>query len=94
MLAKYHSVIFVHGCFWHGHECALFKWPKTRVDYWREKIVRNRFIDKRSTDMLLASGWRVAVIWECALRQRSNEDESLLSSIETWLRGEEKYFEA
>lgn len=46
VLRKYRAVIFVNGCFWHGHECVLFKWPKSRADFWREKINRNRHNDR------------------------------------------------
>ncbi|MCS6627731.1 very short patch repair endonuclease [Roseibacterium beibuensis] len=67
-LPKYRAVIFVHGCFWHGHGCHLFKWPKTRPDFWREKIGRNCKVDERAKERLLSEGWRVAVVWECALK--------------------------
>jgi DNA mismatch endonuclease (patch repair protein) len=69
-LPKYRAVIFVHGCFWHGHDCHLFKWPKTRPEFWKTKIERNRVIDTAALDQLLASEWRVATIWECALKGR------------------------
>lgn len=67
---KYRAVIFVHGCFWHGHDCHLFKWPKTRPEFWREKIRRNREVDQRALERLEAGGWRVAIVWECALKGR------------------------
>jgi DNA mismatch endonuclease (patch repair protein) len=62
------SVIFVHGCFWHGHGCHLFKWPSTRRKFWRDKISRNRVVDRRAMKRLKNDGWRVLVIWECALK--------------------------
>jgi DNA mismatch endonuclease (patch repair protein) len=68
---KHRAVILVHGCFWHGHDCHLFKWPKTRKGFWRKKIERNREIDENALIELAISGWRYCVIWECALKGRS-----------------------
>ncbi len=74
VLPRYRVALFVHGCFWHGHgaedseACQLFRWPKTRSEFWRQKIVGNRARDARVQAKLQASGWRVAVIWECQLR--------------------------
>lgn len=69
ILPKYRSVIFVHGCFWHGHDCARgARMPKTNVDYWRGKIARNRARDEKHIAELEALGWRPLVIWECELR--------------------------
>lgn len=65
---KHRAVIFVHGCFWHGHDCPLFKWPKTRKDFWRKKIERNREIDESAIAALEEAGWRCCVIWECSLK--------------------------
>ena len=65
---KHHAVIFVHGCFWHGHQCHLFKWPKTRDEFWREKIIANKRRDSRQLRDLTSAGWRVAVLWECAFK--------------------------
>jgi DNA mismatch endonuclease, patch repair protein len=69
-LPKHRAVIFVHGCFWHGHGCHLFTWPKTREEFWRAKIERNRAVDRSAEASLLASDWRVATVWECALKGR------------------------
>ena len=65
VLPRYRAVVFVHGCFWHGHNCPLFKLPGTRPDFWSEKIERNQNNDNRAKAALLADGWRVGVIWEC-----------------------------
>lgn len=65
------AVIFVHGCFWHGHDCALFRWPATREEFWRKKIAGNIARDRRVTSQLLAQGWRVLDVWECTLKGRS-----------------------
>ena len=62
------AVILVHGCFWHGHDCRLFRWPTTRAEFWREKITGNIARDARVRDRLAASGWRVLEVWECQLK--------------------------
>lgn len=69
VLPKYCTVIFVHGCFWHGHEgCRYFVVPKTRTEWWVEKIGRNKDNDLRSENALLEAGWKVINIWECEIR--------------------------
>lgn len=65
---RYRAVIFAHGCFWHGHECHLFKWPSTREEFWREKIRRNVEVDASNLSRLKQSGWRIGIVWECALK--------------------------
>lgn len=65
------AVVFVHGCFWHGHDCSLGVTPGTRTEFWRDKISRNRSRDAAAEISLLASGWRVLTVWECALRGRN-----------------------
>jgi len=65
---RHKAVIFVHGCFWHGHDCHLFKVPSTRQDFWVSKIASNRSRDERSVTALLEQGWRVATVWECSLK--------------------------
>ncbi|WP_206679051.1 very short patch repair endonuclease [Caulobacter sp. RHG1] len=60
---------FVHGCFWHGHDCARgSRVPKNNRDYWLAKVARNKARDERSTEALRATGWRVETIWECAFK--------------------------
>lgn len=68
VMPKYKAVIFVHGCFWHCHNCHLFKWPKSRPDFWRNKIEGNRANDEKAVVQLRRDGWRILVIWECALK--------------------------
>lgn len=65
---KFKAVIFVHGCFWHGHNCPLFKLPMTRTEFWDTKISSNRARDNRAVATLLEHGWRVAIVWECSLK--------------------------
>lgn len=67
------AVIFVHGCFWHGHDCpAGAKAPKTNSAYWREKIKRNRLRDTKHLAALEAAGWRSLVVWGCEIKQPEN----------------------
>lgn len=69
ILPKHRAAVFVHGCFWHGHDCHLFRWPNTRRDFWKAKINRNRERDAEVKRAVLASGWRHLTIWECAFRR-------------------------
>lgn len=68
---RYRAVLLIHGCFWHGHDCHLFKWPSTRQDFWRSKIEANIARDGRQRSALLNAGWRVGIIWECAIKGRA-----------------------
>ncbi|KCZ91311.1 very short patch repair endonuclease [Hyphomonas jannaschiana] len=77
VLPKYRAVIFVHGCFWHKHDCKYFKWPKTRKEFWRSKIEKNVARDKTAMEVLKNSGWRVAVVWECSFRDASEVSERI-----------------
>jgi len=89
-LPKYRAVIFVHGCFWHGHDCHLFKWPSTRPEFWREKIGRNRAVDQRAIAALHAAGWRVGAVWECALKgTRRQPFDMILDCLTSWLNSED-----
>ncbi len=88
------AVLFAHGCFWHGHDCALFVWPKSRVEWWRAKIERNQGVDARAISALKASGWRVGVVWECALKGRGRKPLSdVIESCASWLRSDAPNFE-
>ncbi len=65
---QHQAVLFIHGCFWHGHGCHLFRWPQTDEKFWREKIERNVSRDQDARDKLIDAGWRVGIVWECALK--------------------------
>lgn len=83
---RYHAVLFVNGCFWHGHGCHLFRWPGTRKEFWREKIGTNVARDKASTEKLHQAGWRVGVVWECALKGRQRQPfDDVLNAVSDWL---------
>jgi DNA mismatch endonuclease (patch repair protein) len=68
VLPRWHAAIFVHGCFWHGHDCPLFRWPGTRQDFWRQKIGRNQERDVEVEVALDQAGWRMLKIWECSMK--------------------------
>ena len=85
VLARYHAVIFVNGCFWHRHECSLFKLPKTRTDFWQEKIGRNCTNDIKKREALLVDGWRVGIVWECALRGKGKNVDDVAQRLSDWL---------
>lgn len=71
---RYKVCVFVNGCFWHGHDCDLFKEPRTRTDFWMTKIETNRKRDAAATQSLVAGGWRVLTVWECALKKHRIEE--------------------
>ncbi|WP_093097182.1 very short patch repair endonuclease [Shimia aestuarii] len=88
ILPRYRAVIFVNGCFWHGHDCPLFKWPKTREEFWRDKIGGNVERDQKNQAELKAAGWRVGIVWECALKgKRRLESVTVLDLLCEWLKG-------
>ena len=71
VLPKYRTVIFVHGCFWHGHkDCKNYTVPKTNTDFWTAKIARNRQRDQDTWRQLEAKGWAVIIVWECELKKQ------------------------
>ncbi|HDO1320023.1 TPA: DNA mismatch endonuclease Vsr [Aeromonas veronii] len=85
-LARYRAVIEVNGCFWHGHDCHLFKLPSTRTDFWQTKIASNRARDARHLAELEQLGIRRLTIWECALKGRlRHHPERLILVISWWL---------
>jgi DNA mismatch endonuclease, patch repair protein len=94
VLPKYRIVVFVHGCFWHGHGCALSKMPQTRRQFWHEKLTGNATRDRKTEEVLIKNGWRVLLIWECALRGRDRTSENVLEEAANFIRrGEARLFE-
>lgn len=81
VLPKYQAAIFVHGCFWHGHDCRYFKIPKTRTDFWMAKIASNSSRDQRDIEALRKLGWRVMIVWECEIRDRKDWLTPLVADI-------------
>lgn len=74
VLKKYNTAIFVHGCFWHMHDCGKFRWPSSNQDYWTPKILGNVERDKRNQKQLEKMGWNVLVVWECELSKKKLEE--------------------
>ncbi len=78
VLRKYKTVIFINGCFWHGHDnCRYYRLPKSNIEFWQTKINRNRERDKRDIEALRKRGWRVIVVWECELRTKELRQQTL-----------------
>lgn len=78
VLPKYKTIIFIHGCFWHGHtNCKYFTIPKTRTQWWTEKIEKNIANDVKATKALKKGGWKIITVWECKLKS-ANYNETLL----------------
>ena len=74
VLTKYKTIIFIHGCFWHGHtNCKYFAVPKTRTKWWLNKINTNKANDEKAVKELKKDGWKVIVVWECALKPAKQE---------------------
>jgi DNA mismatch endonuclease (patch repair protein) len=65
---RYHAAVLIHGCFWHGHDCPMFKLPRTRTEFWTGKIAGNRARDRQNEAALSRQGWRIMTVWECALK--------------------------
>ncbi|MFP1778927.1 very short patch repair endonuclease [Lonsdalea quercina] len=86
VIDKYRKIIFTHGCFWHRHECYLFKVPATRTEFWIEKIGRNVARDKNICEKLKNDGWHIMIIWECAIKGRHRLSVQELSErVEEWV---------
>lgn len=83
VLPKYRAVIFVHGCFWHGHDCPRGQRPQTNADFWNQKIDRNVIRDKSDASLLESLGWRVLIVWECEIKKKN--EAVLLSRVKEFL---------
>lgn len=84
VLPKWRAVVLVHGCFWHAHQnCRLFRLPSTKVDFWERKLLSNRERDLRSAAELAQHSWRVAIVWECAIR---NDLRGVRTELTRWIR--------
>jgi len=83
VLPRYRAVIFVHGCFWHGHDCRRGKRPSTRTDFWNAKLDRNLERDRKNAELLKELGWRVLVVWECETKDGENLDRSLTGFLQS-----------
>jgi DNA mismatch endonuclease (patch repair protein) len=93
ILPRYKVVIFVNGCFWHNHEgCPKSKLPVTREEFWANKIALNVVRDKRNIAELKRRGWRVAVVWECSIKNRVNK-KNTVDKLSSWITSDTKWFE-
>lgn len=93
VLPKYKAVIFVHGCFWHGHiGCKKGHLPAIRKNYWENKITENQERDTRKIEELTNRGWRVAVVWGCALDKQISIEYNI-ETLEKWIKSEENFCE-
>ncbi|QLH49383.1 MAG: DNA mismatch endonuclease Vsr [Candidatus Accumulibacter cognatus] len=83
VLPKYRKIIFVQGCFWHGHTCRLASKPKSNEGYWTAKIATNRARDARNTEALRLQGWTVLALWECDVRRLEGLEEKLRAFLQS-----------
>lgn len=88
------AVMFVHGCFWHGHDCHLFRWPKSREAFWRDKIGKNIVRDRLQCQALSDADWRIGTVWECALKGKTRLPfDSVVDQCTIWLKSDIKTLE-
>ncbi len=91
VFTKYKALILVNGCFWHRHNCHLFKWPKTRRSFWEKKLRDNAAKDSRNLAELENLGWRVLMVWECALKGRTRRQlPEVIHTAAHWIQFGEK----
>jgi len=89
VLPRWRAVIRINGCFWHRHDCPLFRWPGTRQEFWRAKIGGNIKRDEVNLVLLEEAGWRVLTVWECALKGTGRiGDETVIARAAEWIRSE------
>jgi DNA mismatch endonuclease (patch repair protein) len=94
VLPRYRAAIFINGCFWHRHDCHLFRMPSTRTEFWQQKIESNVQRDIRTHESLAQTDWRQLTIWECALKGRTHLDfAALMNTVVDWLRSDEPFLE-
>ncbi|WP_028780083.1 very short patch repair endonuclease [Shewanella sp. 38A_GOM-205m] len=102
VLPKYHAIILVNGCFWHMHQCRYFQFPRSSSiqnrgpEWWRSKLLGNRARDLAAQDKLRELGWRVLVLWECAIKGKERRPEAEAEVIQTviqWLHSDIHYLE-
>ncbi len=89
-LSRYRAVVFVNGCFWHRHEgCRYATMPASNREWWEDKFTANVSRDAKKVRQLLDAGWRVMVVWECALRQRGSARDDVIDQLAAWIRGDD-----
>lgn len=86
VFSKHKAAIYVNGCFWHGHDCHLFKWPSSRPEFWKEKINSNVERDKRNLTACANDGWKTLTIWECSLKGKTRRNlNEVIHTAANWL---------
>ena len=97
VLPKYNAIIFINGCFWHVHDCKLFKWPSSNKRFWKKKLTRNREKDLENNEALKELGWRILVVWECSFRgagkKREKEIDVIIKKTVKWLSSGKRFLE-
>lgn len=89
-LTRYRAVVFVNGCFWHRHDgCRYATMPATNRGWWQGKFAANVLRDAKKVRQLLDAGWRVMVVWECALRQGGSRRDDVIDQLAAWIRGDD-----
>ena len=78
---KYKTALFINGCFWHRHDCKLFKAPSTNQVFWEIKITRNILNDEKNRSLLINAGWKVVIVWECAIKNKKTEFPALIQKV-------------
>jgi len=86
VLPRHKTVIFVHGCFWHSHDCKYFKQPQTRSEFWLQKLAKNKARDSANITALLSLGWNVIVIWECVTRNKIDAPSKIAQKVQALLQ--------
>ena len=82
VLPRYHAAIFVHGCFWHGHDCKKGKLPSSNIDFWKNKILKNKLRDNENQAQLALLSWKVIVIWQCEISKIDKKIETFNKLLE------------
>ncbi len=91
---KYNAILFINGCFWHGHDCHLFKYPATQKEFWNEKLNKTKETDAQNISLLMKDGWRVLKIWECSLKGIEKIGlEEVISHTTAWLVSDNNFLE-
>ena len=94
VLPAYNAVVFVHGCFWHRHGCRMTTTPETRLGFWLAKFKENIERDNRNIEALLKEGWRVMVVWECTLRNKTANPDLVSRQISDFLKSDDHFAES
>ncbi len=91
---RFKAVVFINGCFWHGHDCHLFKIPSSNRDFWQNKIETNRSRDAKTKQLLMEHHWRMLIVWECSMRGKGRlAVDELIEQVENWLTSESRFLE-